>query len=245
MDENEIRDKAIKEAEKADGEFDKERQRADQAEANFRKARVEKQQVSAQMTQLQQQFEQQQRQLAELNAQSEASKSIAESLPDINIEDATIEDVAKVVAASKKIIAEQAKELASLKTKASQYEQESARERQDREARERRNQVLNDVCTELEEEFGSGLRNDAIKLMEQMNEEHGFPENPAKAVLRLRKCFKTVKDNKKVGNKTNTDKHLVTDTGGGGERPAFGKPEIKKGSLEEVSAQYSKLKTDG
>jgi len=244
MDEKELREKAIKEAEKADGEFDKERQRADQAEANFRKVQVEKQQVLAQMTQLQQQFEQQQKQLAELNAQSEASKSIADSLPDINIEDATIEDVAKVVTVSKKIIAEQAKELASLKTKASQYEQESAKERAEREARERRNQVLNDVCTELEEEFGSGLRNDAIKLMEQMNEEHGLPENPAKAVLRLRKCFKTVKENKKT-NKTDTDKPLVTDTGGGGERPAFGNPEVKKGSLEEVSAQYGKLSSGG
>jgi len=241
MDEKELREKAIQEAEKVDGEFDKERQRADQAEANFRKAQAEKQQMSTQMSQLQQQFEQQQRQLAELNAQSKASKSIAESLPDINIEDATIEDVAKVVAASKKIIADQAKELASLKTKANQYEQESAKERAEREARERRNQVLNDVCAELEEEFGSGLRNDAIKLMEQMNEEHGLPENPAKAVLRLRKCFKTVKDKKASNKETNPNRHLITDTGGGGERPAFGNPEVKKGSLEEVSAQYGKL----
>ncbi len=234
MDEKELRDKAIKEAEKADGQFDKERQRADQAEANYRKTAAEKEQMTSQVSQLQQQLAEQQRQFAELNAQSQASKSIEIALPDINLEDATIEDVAKVVAASKKVIAEQAKQLAALNAKASRFEQRTAEE----EAKLQRNKVLNDVCEDLEGEFGAGLRNDAIKLMEKMNAEQGLPANPAKAVLRLRQCFKLAKEDKASGK--DKDKPLITDTGGGGDRPGFKKPQIQKGSLEEVSAQYAK-----
>jgi uncharacterized protein (DUF3084 family) len=239
MDEKEIREKAIQEAEKADGQWDKERQRADQAEANFRKAQAEKDKLNAQMEQMQQQYQQQRNQLAELNAQSQATKSITDSLPDIDPENADIEDIAKAVSASRRIIAEQAKEVAALKAKASQYEQETTRERQQREERERRNQTLNEICTDLEEEFGSGLRNDAIKLMEKMNEEQGLPSNSAKAVLRLRNCFKKAKEDK--GKNTDTAKVLMTDTGGGGGRPVFGNPNIKKGSLDDVAGQYSKL----
>lgn len=237
--EQELRDKAIKEAEKADGQWDKERQRADQAEANFHKAKAEKDQIGSQLTQLQQTISQQQQQIAELSAQNTATKSIADSMPDIDIENATIEDVAKVVSASKKIIAEQAKQLANLNTKASRFEQESVRERTDREAAERRNQVLNEVCSELEEEFGAGLRNDAIKLMEKMNEEQGLPTSSAKATLRLRQCFKKVKEGNE-DKKSDKGKPVITDTGGGGSRPTLGNPNIKKGSLEDVSAQYSK-----
>lgn len=237
MEDNEIRDKAIQDAEKAEAGFDKEKQKLEIAEANFRRAKAEKEQMSTQMQQMQQQFEQQQKQIAELSAQRSADSSIADQLPDINVEDASIEDVAKVMAASKKIIAEQARKLASLETKASNYEQESAKEKAERQDRERKNQILNEVCSDLEEEFGSGLRNDAIKLFEKITEEQGAPENPAKAVLRLRKCFKQVKDTKA----TKGSRPLITDTGEGGNRPTFSNPKIKKGSLDDVADQYAKV----
>jgi hypothetical protein len=240
LNDEEVQKQAIADAEKAKAEFDKDRQRADQAEANFRKAQAEKEHAMSQMSQLQQQMDAQQKQFAELKAQSDASKSVTDALPDLN-EESSIEDIAKVVSASKKIIAEQSRELASLRTKASQNEQETVKEKQEREASERRNQVLNDVCADLEEEFGAGLRNEALKLMEKMNDEVGLPTNPAKAVLRLRTCFKKVKESKKTDEKKTPAKVPVTDTGGGGSRPSFGNPKIKKGSLSDVSAQYGKV----
>jgi hypothetical protein len=248
LNDKEVKDQAnanaIADAEKAKAEFDKDRQRADQAEANFRKAQAEKEHATTQLSQLQQQMDAQQKQLAELKAQGEASKSIADNLPTLT-EDATIEDIARVVTASHKIIADQAKELAALKTKASRYEEETGKERQEREARERRNKVLEEVCTELEEEFGAGIRNDALKLMEKVNEEQGLPVNPAKAVLRLRQCYKKVSEDKTTETKKATIKAPVTDTGGGGSRPSFGNTKIKKGSLSDVSTQYGKLNSDG
>jgi len=239
MTEDEIREQTIKEVEKKDQEFDKERQRADQAEANFKKAQAEAKQKAEQLAQLQAKIEQQQQQLAELQAKNNATQEIDQLIPEINPDEASFEDLTRAVLAAKKVISEQAKKLASLETVASQYQQETAKERQEREAQARRNAILEEVCNDLEREFGAGLRNDAIKLMEQINAKKGIPSNPAKAVLRLRDCFKRAKA-ARDRSPQDMHAHVATDVGGGGGRPSLGGAKIQKGSLDEVYQQYAR-----
>ena len=230
-------EKAIQEAEKAASEFDKDRQRADQAEANLRKAQAERDKLNSHLDEMQDRMKQQAEQMSQLTSQKQASDNISEMIPDIDVDEASLEDIAKVINSTRSIITTQAKELAELKSKASRYEQETAQQKAQRLEAERNNKILNETCNDLEEEFGAGLRNEAIKLMEQQVAENGRPANQAKAVLMLRKCFKQVSRQK---TSPDTSRPPVTDTGGGGGRPSLEQPKIKKGSLEEVVEQYKK-----
>lgn len=227
---NDPTEKAIETAEKATGEnFDKERQRADQAEANVRKLAQDKVQLTGQLATLQSTVQQQQNQLAELSSK----KQTFDSIPEINIESASLEDVVKAVSAAKQIIATQAQEITKLSKKAEAYERNEIGKTET----EQRNKILDEVCGELEQEFGAGLRNEAIKFMQQMNEEQGPPENSAKATLRLRNCFKKAKDARDADKKKPADKKTNVPPGEGGGRSSFGSSKFKKGSLKEVLAQ--------
>ena len=213
--------------------FDKERQRADQAEANLRKIKAEKEAANANLAQMQSRISEQQAKIDELSAKSSASKTIADKMPTVSVDDASAEEIAKAVNAAKEIIAEQAQELAALKAKTTNYEKTTYEREMAKQTQERNNSVLNKVCEELEREFGTGLRNDAIALMEQKNSEQGDPDSAALAVLRLRDCFKAVKK-----SKTSDNKPPISDTGSS--RVSLSGVKLKKGSLAEVSAQMKK-----
>ena len=226
---------AIKTAEKADGEqFNKERQRADQAEANVRKLLNERNQLTSQFTTLQSQIQQQQQELQKLSS----TKQVLDEIPEIDAETASVEDLVKVAAAMKKTITAQAKKLASLEGKARQFENLET----NRAAQSERNGILEEVCAELETEFGAGLRNDALKIMAQINEEQGPPANSAKATLCLRTCFKQAKEARiEAENKTTEKKKSNIPPGEGGGHSSFKSQKFTKGSLKEVYAQAKKI----
>jgi hypothetical protein len=218
-------------------QWDKERQRADQETANARKAREEATLLRNQIAQQQAESAAMRKQFEELSATVNAGRSVVDALPDLDVENASTADLAAAIKKAGTLITEQAKELARLQTKAKQYEEESAADKAARVAREQADQTLNEVCEELDAEFGAGYRNEAIKLMQTKNAEQGRPESPAKAVLRLRSCYREIKESKAKENKAKNPPH--TDTGGGGSRPSFGGKQIKKGSLDEVAAQVA------
>jgi len=235
-------DKTTKADEQKTVEFDKERQRADQAQANLEKSQAERDALRIDLAKATAEREAQKAKLAELTAVTNAARNAEAALPEINPESATVDDMAAALNATRRLIAEQSKQLAELKVA-----NETQAERVNREARERDqatadDQIFNEVCLDLEDEFGAGLRNQAIELMKKENATKGAPANPAKAVLRLRSCFKQAKLD---SEKPKTKDTVRIDGGGGGKGPSFGSPEIKEGSLDEVAKQYKALGASG
>jgi Rad3-related DNA helicase len=216
-------------------EYTKEQQMIDQEKANAKRAREEAAALRQQLADQQAQSTELRKQFNDLSAQVNAGKSVADALPEIDPENASVADLAGAIKKASQIIADQAKELATLKNTARTYAEESAADKAARRAKEQADAVLNEVCDELEKEFGAGYRNEAITLMKQKNEELGTPSNPAKAALRLRDCYREIKTqkDKNKGSKVNTD------TGGGGYRPDMGQKPLKKGSLDDVAAQVA------
>lgn len=215
-------------------DWDKTRQQADIERANAEKARAEVARTKSELEEARQQLAEQKQQLEALNAKESATKSVDELIPDLNDDDITFESLAASLRSSKQLIKSQAEQIAELKNTASRYQQSKAQE----EAKKSAEALLNKVCSEFDEEFGAGLRNDAIRLMEQKTKENG-PVYGAEAVLRLRSCYREVaKTKKKDTPKPNSQ--IKTDTGGGGGRPSIGEAKIKKGSLKDVSAQLRK-----
>jgi len=222
--------KAIETAEKATGDWDKERQRADQEAANVRKLIAERNQLNMQLATLQSQMAAQQAEIQKLSS----TKQVFEEIPEVDASEADSETLAKAINAAKKIISVQAEKLAQLENKAQQYEQlESSRSVQ-----QERQAILEKVCSKLEAEFGAGLRNEALALMQKINQEEGAPENSAEATLRLRDCFKKVKESRDA-EKRKVDKSHVPPDGGG--KSSFSSLKFKKGSLKEVLAQARQM----
>lgn len=227
-------------------DFDKERQRVDQERANVERLKAERATLRDELSLARKEQAAQAAKIAELTSTIEAKKSVVEAFPDIDPEEATVDDVAKALQATKKIIADQAYQLAELRSKTESQTQRQVAEEQRRKQQEADDALLADVCSELEEEFGAGLRNEAIKLMEAENAEKGLPANAAKAVLRLRKCFRKASEHAESKSKSRSkETPAPVDSGGGGYRPSFGVPEIKEGSLDEVSLQYRKALSGG
>lgn len=220
-------------------DFDKERQRADQEASNAARARETASTLSSENATLKGDMAAMQTRLNQIDSDSAAAKAIDSVLSDIDPNDASAEDLASVAVETKKVITTLAQDVATLKSSTAKSDAEREREKQAEESEARDNAVLNDVCNDFETEFGAGLRNKAIALMEKTNKEKGLAVNPAKALLRLRDCFKQVSE---VKDDDTGDPHF-TDTGGGGGRPFVTSPEIKEGSLDDVAAQYKKHAT--
>lgn len=220
--------------EQAKKDFDKERQAVDQERANAARARAEAQAARQEAEALKQRMAALEQQIAEAKGKEDAAKSV--DLPDIPTEEASIEALAEYARRAKKILADQAIELAVLKgtvTKSQKdKEQETEAQRQARYA----DQVLEEVCSNFDAEYGAEHRNEALKLMTAMNKEQGPPATPHKAMLRLKDCYRqAVKDSEK-----SKPPRIPSDSGRGGSRPSFKPASIKPGSLDEVAAQFAK-----
>lgn len=204
-----------------------ERANAERARAEAQAARQGAENLKGRMAALEQQ-------IAAVKGKEDAAKSV--DLPDIPDEEASIESLASYARRAKKILADQAAELAELRqtvTKTRQdRDQEEAAKKQARYA----DQVLEEVCTAFDEEYGAEHRNAALKRMSEINAKEGMPQTPHKAMLRLRSCYAEVA---KSAKETKSDKpRTPSDPGRGGTRPSFKDPEIKRGSLDEVAAQF-------
>lgn len=233
-------DTAITDAEKAEKEFDKDRQRADQAEANFRKAKAEKERLDTELESQRQKAAELQAQIDELKAGKNAEKDVVDQIPDIDPEKATVEDYGKAMKQMRTVIAGLTKKLAQVETKGQQSESERQREKLAAREKADRDKTFEDLCRELDEEFGPGLRNDAIKKMEERVAAEGEPSNAVKATLIFRKCYAAAKAEAEQGKAKDKSKRIIpTDTGGGG-RTRFGSVQIKKGSLDDVVAQFER-----
>jgi chromosome segregation ATPase len=232
---------AIKDADKAEKEFDKDRQRADQAEANFRKAKAERDKLNSELESQRQKAQELEAQIKELQAGKAAEKDVADLIPEIDPENASVEDYGKAMRQMRVVIANLNKKLAQVETKGDQSEAARKKEREIAAEQEQRNKTFNKVCDRLEKKHGPGLRNRAIELMEQRVATEGDPENQAEATLMLDDCFAEAKTE---AAKKPKDKKVVTDTGGGG-RVSFGNVQIKKGSLDEVFEQFERASKTG
>jgi len=230
--------KTMDEQKKVDREeFDKNRQRIDQAEANARRLKVEKDQLASDLEVQRAASAKLKAQIDELLVVNKSANDVNDELPDLD-DDPELDDVAMAMRKTKAMLAKQAKELARLTALTANRENETAREKAARERKEENDRILNEVCEDLEEEFGSGLRNTAIELMEKMNADKGAPTSAASATLRLRKCFKLASEKPFTDDTDDRDDREFGDKGGGGGRPRFGPKKLKSGSLDEVAAQY-------
>lgn len=217
-------------------EFDKAKQRADQEAANARKAREAAEAERGRAAAAEAEAARLRQQISDLQKQASAEKTVTDALPDVDVENASIEDLTKYVKAATKVIAEQGKKLASVETRVDRSAEETAQERQAKVMKDRANAALNEVCDDLDREFGAEHRNAAIELMEKRNAEEGLPGASYKAVLRLRDCYKAVASEAKKSEPKKSARRPV-DTGGGGVRPAFGGKQVRKGTLAEVMGQ--------
>jgi colicin import membrane protein len=221
--------------EQAKKDFDKERQAADQERANAARARADAQSARQEAEQSRQRMTQLEADLQAIKGQKDAMNSV--DLPEIPTEEASVEALAQYSQKAKKIIAEQARKLAELDQKVSKSEKDKAAETESKRASSYADQVLEEVCTEFDDEFGPNLRNDALKRMTEINKTEGLPQTPHKAMLRLRSCYRDAAKEAKAESKS---PRIPSDPGRGGSRPSYKPAAIKPGSLDEVAQQFAK-----
>lgn len=222
------------EQDKSKQEFDKARQAADQERANAARARAEAQAARQEAETLKQRMAALEAEIQAAKGKEDAAKSV--DLPDIPMEEASVEALAEYSKKAKKIIADQARKLAELDQAVTQARRERERETEAQRQARYADQVLEEVCTAFDKEFGAEHRNAALKRMSEINQEQGFPATPHKAMLRLRDCYAEVaKGHKDAESKSS---RTPSDPGRGGTRPSFRPADIKAGSLDEVAAQF-------
>ena len=226
---------SIENEEQAKKDFDKERQAADQERANAARARADAQSARQEADSMRQRMTALEAEIQAAKGQKDAMNSV--DLPEIPTEEASVEALAQYSQKAKKIIAEQARKLAELDQKVSKSEKDKAAETEAQRSSRYADQVLEEVCTEFDDEFGPNLRNDALKRMTEINKTEGLPQTPHKAMLRLRTCYREAAKEAKTEPKS---PRTPSDSGRGGSRPSFKPASIKPGSLDEVAQQFAK-----
>jgi hypothetical protein len=239
----EVVTEALRDGEAAAREFDKDRQRADQAEANFRKEKAKAEQATAQLAEMQAKQVDLQKKVNELTAGKDAEE--AQILPDFDPENMSGDEVAAALPQVAKVVKALNAKIAKLEAQAQNIETDRQREREQTQAEQQKNELFQKVCTKLETKHGAGLRNRAIELMNQHIESEGAPATQAEGTLLLDECFEQAKKEAKDKPASKKKSDTPTDTGGGGARPTFRNVQIKKGSLEEVAAQYDRAAGTG
>jgi len=230
LENEDLKQEAVETTEKKSTNWDKDRQRADQEAANVRKLLAEREQLRSQLTTLQSQLAEQQAAIQKLST----TKQVFEEIPEVDANEADPEVIAKAINTAKKLFAAQGAKIAEFENKVKYYEQIEM----NRVAQAERQAILERVCSKLEAEFGAGLRNEALELMNKINQEEGAPENSAEATLRLRDCFKKIKEKRDAENRK-AKQSLIPPDGGG--KSSFTSLKFKKGSLKEILAQARQL----
>jgi hypothetical protein len=225
-----------KNEEQAKKDFDKERQAADQERANAARARADAQAARQEADSLKARMAAMEADIAAAKGQKNAMDSV--DLPEIPTEEASVEALAAYSQKAKKIIADQARKLAELDQKVTKSEKDTAAATEAQKNARYADQVLEEVCTEFDNEFGPNLRNDALKRMTDLNKTEGLPQTPHKAMLRLRTCYREAA--KEASKPDSKSPRTPSDPGRGGSRPSYKPASIKPGSLDEVAQQFAK-----
>jgi hypothetical protein len=208
--------------------WDTERQRADMEHANFLKAKTEKDELAGKITSYE-------GRIAELEKQIQVNRNKVE----IGELDPLKADLPDVVNQNQKLVRELnglRGALSQLEEKAKQYEQKEFLRVQ----QEQRSEMINNICSPLDQEFGAKFRSKAIKMAEDAV--NGGRETPPKGELQayhlLKKYYKLAKDEETEEKKKEP---IPTDNGSGAF--SFTGTEIKEGPLNDVVGQIRKLVT--
>jgi chromosome segregation ATPase len=206
-------------------EWDKERQRADQAEANLRKSNSKLAEVELQANQMQNTVSELQGKMAQI----EAVKGL--DLTDLDPNEADLPDIVKEYAKMSTAMKDMTSKMTALEQKATQYESDAASTRQERE----RASDIERICKPLDKKYGQSLRNEAIRLAEEVVAERGF------AAVDALECHQMLEKQyiSLAKDASGKDKPAPSDNGRGGSKTSFG-DDIKPGKLTDVMSQIRK-----
>jgi len=221
--------RAIDDARKNEQQVEQERANAERAREEARQAQTDLEASQTANTKLQEKLE-----AAEVAA-AEAGITDVE-LKEDDYKDAP-SDLAMVKAINtlKTKLEASNKRSAALEKKAKGYEQQA----QNDQAKAARNAAYDEILTDLDDEYGADVRNEALKIWQEKVKAGEIPKGkPAQATRIMEKCYKQAKAAKDEATKKAKDKSPSLDTGsGGGSGPNLTKTEIKEGSLDDVAEQ--------
>ena len=212
----------VKAEEKPKQEWDIERQRADQAEANYRKLQREK-------ADIEQKAQEAEKRIAEMESKiNEFAKA-----NDVNLDELESEFIDPTVY---KVIKNLQSKLSNLENIAETYRKTET----DRQAKEREQQLevakekaKNEIIGDIESEFGSQFRNEALKRADEICNKRGYaPQDRYEAAKILRQCYKEISS-----QKTTTPKKAIPSDSGKTTVSASPKEDVKPGTLREVMSQ--------
>ncbi len=221
--------------EQTDG-WDKDRQKLDQLTANVSKMASDKVELTTQLTEMSQRSQDMQDTVTRLEQQLSsaqiAQQTETDSLDSDLYDDKLIKKISGFeaeIANTKKALEDSNKAVKELQDARSQYELTAENERETSRKAERKESIL----TDLDEEFGSKFRNEALRLAQEEVDQTGKAPDGEYAVGQLlRKHYRG------LASTTSTTKSfspVQVDTGDGG--VAFNEGEIEEGSRDEVMTQ--------
>lgn len=232
------------EQEQKDEKWDKTRQELDQNKANVEKLSEHNTELQEQVGELQTTIEQERQETADKLANIEkqlADKAKEEKIDDIENIDPDLVDpnVIKVLKGLKvqqesleKQIAEKDADIAKLQEAKEKYETDREKSIDDA----RKTELKEAMLTELDKEFGSKFRNDAVALANKKVKESGkAPEGDFFIYKFIRDCYKEITTN--APKETPVKETVPSDSGASG--VTFKEGEIKEGSIEEVLPQIA------
>ena len=248
-DDGDALDVAIEEGEKAErtpeeqSKIDKSRrneQLLEQEQANSARANEAARQAQDSLESAKTANEQLKEQLAAAEAKAAEAGIGNTELDESDYEGTDLAMVKSIKALDAKIKAKDAR-IAGLEKKAMTYEQQQQQEI----AIQQRNSAYEELLADLDTEYGTDCRNDAVKKFQELSAKGKVTKgNPAKATRIMEKCYKEVKAAKEKVNKDKSS--LSLDSGsGGGNAPSLSGVKIKAGSLDDVQKQYAAATTKG
>lgn len=219
---------------KTDG-WDKDRQRVDQLQANVSKIASEKAEVDSQLSEMAERARETQETVARLSEQlanAKATQSVDESLDSDLYDDKLIKKINALeiaVANAEKSRGEDRTQIKELQDAKAQFEENAENELEVTRKADRKELIL----TDLDKEFGSKFRNEALKLAQDEVDQTGkAPDGEYAVHMLLRKHYTQLS---LTPNTTKTFSSVQVDTGDGG--VAFNEGEIEEGSRDDVMAQ--------
>lgn len=222
-------------------DWDKDRQRVDQLTANVTKLANDKAEVDSQLTEMAERAKETQETVARLSEQlanAKATQTVDESLDADLYDDKLIKKISGFeveINNTKKLLVESNAQIKELQDAKTQFEENAENERETARKADRKELIL----TDLDKEFGSKFRNEALQLAQEEVDQSGkAPDGEYAVHMLLRKHYK------QLSSTTDTTKNfspVQVDTGDGG--VAFTEGEIEEGSRDDVMTQLrSKFK---
>lgn len=241
--ENEKIEGEVKEPEQKDEKWDKARQELDQYKDSVDKLSEQKSELQEQVGELQTTIEQERQETADKLANIEqqlTEKAKEGKIDDIENIDPDLVD-ANVLKALKNLKAQQQsleKQIAEKDVDIGKLQEAKEKYEADREKSEedaRKSGLKERILSELDGEFGSKFRNDAVALANKKVKETGKPPEPEFIYKFIRDCYKEISE--KAPTETPEKDIVPVDSGASG--VTFKEGEIKEGSIEDVLPQIA------